>query len=115
MLRHVESQYAMFDTMQLQRTLYPELTHVEGVGTPGAKSHDEKKPVFGAELGQKTEGILQGFGLLPFCIILAIVVRNDNALFPNEEVTPRLFGCSDGALGERVRGLVGASHSEDQW
>lgn len=87
---------------------------VEGISTPSAESDDEEKPVFGAELGQQAEGVLQRLWGLPFGVLLAIVVCDNDTLLPDEEVTPRLFGSSKGALGERIRGFIGASHNDDQ-
>lgn len=79
---------------------------IKSISRPGAEADDEEDPVFGRELSHQTEGILNGIGVSPFAMCLAMLVGDNNTLIPDEEVTERLFGSCEDALSERVGGFA---------
>ena len=83
---------------------------VESISCPGKESNQEVQPVLPAKLGEKADGVLERLWPLPLAVLLAIVVCDDYALVPGEEVLQTLFGSGDDALGQRVSRTVCGRH-----
>lgn len=86
---------------------------VESIGSPCEEADKEVEPVLETQLSEQADRILERLRLLPFASLLAILVPDDHALVPFEEIAPSLLRSCEGALGQRIGGSVAsdACHS----
>lgn len=75
---------------------------VKGISGPGAEADNEEDPVLEGELGHEADGVLERFGIPPLSSLLAVLVVDDDALLPDEEVLEGLLGRGQDALGHGV-------------
>lgn len=75
---------------------------VKGISGPGAEADDEEDPVLERELGHQTDGVLERVGIPPFSSLLTMLVVDDDALLPDEEVLEGLLGRGQDALGHGI-------------
>lgn len=85
---------------------------VESICGPCAEANQKVCPVLGIKLREEADRVLQWSRCLPFRVLFAEVVCDDNSLLPDEEVFPALLGCGEGALSQRVRRVIAGSHDE---
>jgi hypothetical protein len=83
---------------------------VEGISGPCKETDDEVQPILETELSEEADGVLQRLRLLPFAVLLAIVVPDNDSLVPDEQIPEGLLSSRDSALCQRVGRSVGARH-----
>lgn len=94
---------------------------IKGISRPSEPADKEEQPILCRQLRKQTERVHEFIILLPLAASLAIGIRHDHALLPNEEILEGLLSSSDDALGKGVGrladgslGLVVRSHCEDK-
>ena len=75
---------------------------VKSVGGPGEQADDEEDPIFGGQLDEELDGVLQGLGGLPFGGDLAIFVGDGDSLAPAKKVAEGLLDGWNGPFGYRL-------------